>query len=160
VQVPAFTFHRSLVTDVGSFVVQNLSGDTLSRDFEKIARRSALEGAMFVYRCYQADAEWPWLEVHGTLSVASIGTDTVQLKASQLINASNLDTPLELYCETCQLQWAGRRCGSGEATECSYSYQTCQVIERPFIVQNNYEKNLSESAASTVLNTINRRRRI
>jgi len=161
VQVPPFTFHRSLVTDTGSFVLQNLSGDTLSRDFEKIARRSALEGAFFVYRCWQADAEAAWLEVHGTLSVGNIGQDTVQLKARSLINESEADTPLEIYCETCQLQWGGRRCGSTQATECSYSYQTCQVIERPFIVQNNYEKNLGESAAATAnTNLINRRRRI
>jgi len=54
--VPQFSFHRSLQTDIGAFVLQNLSGDTLSRDFEKIARRSALEGAFFIYRLWQADA--------------------------------------------------------------------------------------------------------
>lgn len=37
-------------TDTGSFIVQNVSGDTLARDFERIARRSAIEGALFVYR--------------------------------------------------------------------------------------------------------------
>jgi hypothetical protein len=161
VQVPPFTFHRSLVTDIGAFVIQNLSGDTLSRDFEKIARRSALEGAFFVYRCWQADAQASWLEVHGTLTMGNTGDDTAQLKGAQLINASEADTPLEIYCETCQIQWAGRRCGSTEDTECQYSYQTCQVIERPFIVQNNFEKNLGESAAAiTTANTINRRRKI
>ncbi len=32
--VPEITFHRSLQTDMGSFVLQNVSGDTLSRDME------------------------------------------------------------------------------------------------------------------------------
>ena len=158
VQVPSFTFHRSLVTDVGAFVIQNLSGDTLSRNFEKIARRSALEGAMFVYRLWQADAQAAWLEVHGTLSVQGIGVDTVKLKGSQLLNESQEDTPLEIYCETCQLQWGGRRCGSTESTECQYSFQTCQVVERPMLTLNNFEKNYGETAANTVLNVINRRR--
>ena len=160
VQVPEFKFHRSLVTDVGSFVLQNLSGDTLSRDFEKIARRSTLEGAFFVYRSWQGDAQAAWLEVHGTLSVGEVGVDTVQLKASQLLNPSQDDTPLEIYSETCQLQWGGPRCGSTESTECGYSYQTCQSPTRIMVAMNDYEKNYGEAAANTALNVINRRRTI
>lgn len=159
-EVPQFAFHRSLQTDIGAFVVQNLSGDTLSRDMEKTLRASALEGALFVYRCWQADAEAAWLEVHGTLTVAEVGVDTIQLKAAQLINPSQEDTPLEIYCETCQIDWAGKRCGSTQATECSYSFQTCQVVERIMVVTNNYEKNFGEGIANTALKLINRRRRI
>lgn len=160
-EVPSFTFHRSLVTDMGSFVIQNLSGDTLSRDMEKLLRASALEGAFFVYRCWQPDAEAAWLEVHGVLSVEDVGVDTVTFKAAQLINPSQLDTPLEEYCETCQIQWAGRRCGSTQSTECSYSFPTCQVIERPMIVMNDYEKNFGETVANIVTDrVINRLRRI
>ena len=82
--MPKLTFHRSLLTDIGNFVVQNLSGDTLSRDVEKLLRASALEGAFFVYRCYQMDAQAAWLEVHGTLTVEDVGVDTLQLKGMQL----------------------------------------------------------------------------
>jgi hypothetical protein len=158
--VSQFSFHRSLQTDIGSFVVQNLSGDTLSRDVEKIIRASALEGAFFVYRLWQPDAQASWLEVHGTLTVDEIGVDTVQLKGSQLLNPSQDDTPLEIYCETCQLQWGGRRCGSTQATECSYSFQTCQVLERIMVTMNDYEKNYGEATANTASNVINRRRKI
>lgn len=160
VGVPQFSFHRSLQTDVGAFVIQNLSGDTLSRDFEKIVRRSTLEGAMFVYRCYQADAQDSWLEVHGTLTLDPIGVDTAILKGAQLLNPSQDDTPLEIYCETCQLQWGGARCGSTQATECNYSYQSCQSLSRIMVAMNNYEKNYGEAAANTALNVINRRRTI
>lgn len=158
--VPEFAFHRSLQTDTGSFVLQNLSGDTLSRDAEKILRASALEGALFVYRLWQADAEAAWLEVHGTLTVDPAGTSDLTLKGSQLINPSQDDTPLENYSETCQLDWAGKRCGSRQATECSYSFQTCQVVERIMVVLNNYEKNFGESTANTAQKVINRRRGI
>ena len=160
VGVPQFSFHRSLQTDVGSFVIQNLSGDTLSRDFEKIARRSALEGAMFVFRCWQADAQAAWLEVHGTLTVDEIGVDTVKLKGAQLINPSQDDTPLEIYSETCQLQWGGVRCGATGDTECSYSYQSCQSLARIMVQMNNYETNYGQNVADTALNVINRRRTI
>lgn len=158
--VPSFTFHRSLQTDVGSFTVQNLSGDTLSRDFEILSRRSALEGAFFVYRLWQADAEASWIEVHGTLTVTDAGVDTAQLKGSQLLNPSQDDTPLENYCETCQIEWAGKRCGSTQPTECLYSYQTCQVVERIMVVLNSYEKNYGEAPAPVAIKVINRSRRI
>jgi hypothetical protein len=158
--VPQFSFHRSLQTDIGAFVLQNLSGDTLSRDFEKIARRSALEGAFFIYRLWQADAQAAWLEVHGTLSVDDIGVDTVTLKGSQLLNPSQDDTPLEIYSETCQLQWGGPRCGATGDVECGYSYQSCQSLSRIMCVMNNYETNFGETVANTALNVTNRRRTI
>jgi hypothetical protein len=157
--VPEFSFHRSLQTDVGNFVLQNLSGDTLSRDFEKIMRRSALEGAMFAYRLWQPDALASWIEVHGTLTVDDVGVDTVTLKGMNLINPAQDDTPAEQYCETCQIQWGGRRCGATGATECMYSYQSCQVPERIMVVLNDYEKNYGEATANVPTKTINRRRK-
>jgi hypothetical protein len=126
-------------------------------------RRSALEGAFFVYRCWQADAQAAWLEVHGTLTVADVGVDTVTLKGSPTVNPSQLDTPLEIYCETCQLQWGGKRCGAPNGpgtTECNYSFQTCQVVERIMIAANTFEKNYGESMATLAQNVINRRRTI
>jgi hypothetical protein len=162
IEVPQITFHRSLATDVGSFKIQNLSGDTLSRDMEKLLRRSTFEGAEFVYRLWQPDAEAAWLEVHGTLTVPGNGVsvDIVELKGSQLINPAQEDTPLENYCETCQIQWGGKRCGATGSTECQYSYQTCQVVERIMVVLNNFEKNYGEANTDSVVKVVNRRRRI
>jgi hypothetical protein len=160
IEVPQITFHRSLATDVGAFKIQNLSGDTLARDMERLLRRSTFEGAMFVYRLWQPDAEAAWLEVHGTLTVNGITVDLVELKGSQLINPAQDDTPLEIYCETCQLQWAGKRCGASGSTECQYSYQTCQVVERIMVLLNDFEKNYGETNAESVVKVINRRRRI
>ena len=159
-RVPKLTFHRSLQTDVGSFTIQNLSGDTLSRDVEKQVRRSTLEGAFFVYRLWQPDAEAAWLYAQGTLTVDPLAVDTGELKSKQLLNPAEDDTPLEIYCETCQLQWGGARCGATGTTECSYSFQTCQVVERIMVDMNNFEKNYGEAQANTVLNVINRRRTI
>ncbi|MHB1794611.1 MAG: hypothetical protein ACYCPO_06555 [Acidobacteriaceae bacterium] len=158
--VPSFAFHRSLQTDIGSFVVQNVSGDTLSRDVERLLRASAMEGAFFVYRLWQPGAQAAWIEVHGTLSVADVGVDTMTLKAAQLLNPSQDDTPLEIYSETCQLNWGQARCGSTAPTECSYSYQTCTSLNRIMIVTNDYEKNFGEATANTAMNVINRRRKI
>lgn len=157
--VPQIKFNRSLQTDFGKFVLQNLSGDTLSRDFEKIMRRSALEGAFFIYRLWQPDVRASWIEMHGTFTVDSVGVDTVSLQGSQLLNPAQENTPLEIYCETCQIQWAGRRCGATGSTECQYSFQTCQVVERIMVALNDYEKNYGESLANLSVNPVNRRRK-
>lgn len=158
--VPELTFHRSSVTDVGSFVLQNLSGDTLARDFEKIMRKSALEGAFFVYRSWQPDAQASWIEVHGKLTVEDVGVDTVTLKGEPAINPAQDDTPLEEFAETCQLQWGQARCGATGTTECQYSFQTCQVVERIMAAPNSFEKNYGEAVANVPTQLINRRRRI
>lgn len=158
--VPSFAFHRSLQTDMGQFVVQNVSGDSVSRDVERMLRASAMEGAYFIYRLWQPGAQAAWLEVHGTLTVADVGVDTMTLKGTQLLNPSQDDTPLEIYSETCQLVWGQARCGSTAPTECSYSYQTCTSLNRIMIVANDYEKNFGETTANTALNVINRRRKI
>ena len=157
--VPQLKFNRSLQTDFGKFVLQNLSGDTLSRDFEKIMRRSALEGAFFIYRLWQPDVRVSWIEMHGTFTVDDVGVDTVSLKGAQLLNPAQENTPLEIYSETCQLQWGGRRCGAGGATECQYSYQSCQVVERIMVALNDFEKNYGEATASLAVNPVNRRRK-
>ena len=157
--VPQLTFHRSSVTDVGNFILQNLSGDTVSRDFEKIMRASALEGAFFVYRSWQPDAQASWIEVHGTLTVEDVGVDTVTLKGSPAINPAQDDTPDKQYGETCQWRWSSPQCGATGTTECQYSYQTCQALERILVVLNDFEKNYGETTANVPTQVINRRRR-
>ena len=159
--VPKIVFNRSLATDTGSFVLQNLSGDTMQRDFEKIARRSALEGAMFIYRLWDPAARASWIEHHGTFTVEGIPRETVSLKGSALTNLATYDTPMRQIGETCQqVIWGGRGCGATGSTECQYSFQTCQVPERFMGSLNNYEKNYGESLANVALKVINRRRRI
>ena len=158
--VPKITFNRSLATDTGNFVIQNVSGNSLARDMETQIRSSAIEGAFFIYRCWQPDAESSWIIFHGTLTLDDGPQDTIQLKGKQLLSAAEDDTPLENYCETCQLQWAGARCGSTQSSECNYSFQSCQVVERPMLVLNDYEKNWGETGANTAMTIINRSRRV
>jgi|GEM_PF-1321879 len=160
--VPEFTFHRSSVTDSGAFVLQNLSGTTLARDMEQIIRASTLEGAMFIYRCWQSDAAAAWREVHGKFTIpdGGVGPDTLTLQASSLSTSADVDAPLLEYSETCQWRWKSPQCGATGSTECGYSYQSCQQIDRILVVLNSYEKNYGETTANVATTTINRRRRI
>jgi len=157
--VGAWTFHRSMQTDMGTIRMQNISGDTLSRDLEKIVRKSALEGALFVYRYYQADAKEAIREVHGTLSVDDSDPTTVSFTCKQLLNPSADPTPQYQYCEICQWRWSSVQCGSTQTTPCQQSYPTCQVTERIFAITNSYEKNFGEATANVATVSMNRMRR-
>lgn len=155
-----FVYNRSLVTDFGSFVIQNVSGDTLSRDMEKTLRGTTLEGAQFAYRCWQADAQAFLLYGTGTLTFDGGSDDLARFKTKPFGDAAQEDTPLFQLCETCQLNWAGPRCGSTKPTECSYSFQSCQVPERFMGVINSFEKNYGETTSDVPLLNVNRSRRI
>lgn len=154
---PTFTFYRTMQTDVGSFTLQNVSGDSIARDFEKVTRRSTLEGAFFIYRNWDAGAEFAWLEVHGTLTIKGVPSRIAELGSSQLFSGQD-DTPAGTYSESCQLVWGEKRCGATGNTECLYSYRTCQVTEHYVGILNNFEKNFSETIAAVPTQVINRRR--
>ena len=154
--VPNWKFYRSLQTDQGIITMQNISGDTLQRDFEKIVRASALDGSMFVYREWHADAEFPSLEVHGTLSVNDNDPELVKLQCRQLLNPSSDTAPAYTYGEICQWRHGSTQCGSTNPVPCQQSYPTCQVIERIFVITNSYEKNFGEATANVATNVVNR----
>jgi hypothetical protein len=154
--VPEWKFYRSMQTDMGVIEMQNISGDTLQRDFEKIMRASALEGAMFVYREWHADAEEASKEIHGTLSVNDSDPEEVKLQCKQLLNPSSDTAPLYTYSEICQWRWGSAQCGSTQLTPCQQSYATCQVLERILVITNSYEKNFGEATANVATNVMNR----
>lgn len=155
-----FVYHRSQVTDLGSFTLQNISGNTLARDVDTMLRATTLEGATFAYRLWQADAQAGFIYAVGTLTFSSGSDRLATFKTKPFSNPAQEDTPLEQYCETCQLNWAGPRCGSTQSTECQYSFQSCQVVERVMVALNNYEKNWGESTSNLPTSIINRNRRI
>lgn len=157
VTAPNFKFYRSTQTDTGTIQLQNVSGDTVNRDFSRLARHIALEGAIFVFRWWQAGGEFAWREVHGMLSVVNVSSTSAQLAASQTLTGND-DTPAGFYGENCQLVWGEKRCGATGETECMYSYRTCQVPERYMGVLNTYEKTYDESVAPIITQTVNRRR--
>lgn len=146
--VPEWKFHRSMQTDMGTVLLQALSGDTLQRDFEKIVRKSALEGSLFVYRRWHADAEAASREVHGQLTVDDSDPETVSLSCRQLNNPSEDITPQYQLGEICQWRWSSVQCGSTQPTPCQQSFPTCQVLQRIFVVINNFEKNYGDATAN------------
>lgn len=158
--VGALKFFRSLQTITGSFLIQNISGDSMARDVEKILRASAIEGALAVYRMWEGAAKAARREVHGTVTASQITETELQLSLTGLLNASQGDTPAETYSETCQLVWGSLRCGATGSVECQYSFQSCQVVERFMGTMNSYEKNWGEAKLTLPTMQLNRRRKI
>ena len=156
---PRFSFHRSMQTDTGSFTVQNVSGNTVARDFETAVRRSAMEGALFAYRWYNTAAQVADLTVLGTLTVDMISASSATLNCQQLFSGQD-DVPGDVISETCQLVWAERRCQAQGTQECLYSFRTCQVVEHFTGVLTMFEKNYGEALPDIISQPVNRRRAI
>ena len=151
-------FNRSLVTDTGSLTLQNVSGDVLQTDWERVARRSTLEGALCVVRYFDLAAEFALIEQHGTLTVGDAKPgQPVQLTLSQLMSGQD-DTPDQQVSETCQLVWGQPRCGAIGETECLYTYASCQSPARFVGIQTAFETNNPATAAALVVTPVNRNR--
>lgn len=157
--VPQITSSRTLETDLGAIQLQYLSGDSLQRDFEKIVRKSTLEGGLAVFRIFNPAAQAAEYEFHGTMSVDDSNPTAVSLMLKQLNNPSQDMAPQRQLSETCQWRWSSAQCGSTQPTPCQQSFPTCQVIERIFVVINSYEKNYGEAWSSIAPNSMNRQRK-
>lgn len=156
----SLTFNRSMQADTGSLTLQNLSGDTLQRDFERIARQTTLEGAIAVYRVWHAAAEAAEMEWHAQISGVKPDPERAQLTLKQLNDTSALVTPPRLLCEICQWRWSSPQCGSTQPTPCQQTFSTCQVVERIFAISNPYEKNYGETWATPTTRLMNRKRQV
>ncbi len=93
---PSFKRSRSMQTDTGTFTVQNVFGDILARAFERIVRRSAMEGALFVYRFWNAAAEQADLEFHDKLTWETSASAPSRLTA----HSSSTARPTPPRCST------------------------------------------------------------
>ena len=158
---PRFSFHRSMQTDTGSVTVQNVSGNTVARDFELRVRRSAMEGSIFCYRWFNPAAQVSDLTVLGTLTIDSIdpAAGRATLNCAQLFSGQD-DVPGDVVNEVCQLVWAERRCQAQGTQECLYNFQTCQVVEHFTGVLTMFEKNYGEALPDLPAQPVNRRRTI
>jgi phage-related protein len=157
--VGSFTFNRSMTSDTGSLQLQNLSGDSLQSDFQKIVRRSTLEGAIGVYREWNAGAQFAELEFHCKLSVDDSNPTKVDVTLTDINENSQEVSPPYRFSEICQWRWSSKQCGSTQPTPCMQTFPTCQVVERIEVIANSYEQNFGETWANVGTNVANRLRR-
>ena len=77
----------------GSLRLQNVSGFTVSRDFQQIVRASAMEGALCVYRYFNLAAGAADLEFHGRISVGEVSPIEASLTLSDIYDFAGNDAP-------------------------------------------------------------------
>lgn len=124
-----FQLSRSQLSDIGNFVIQNMSGDSLSRSMNKIISASAFEGAIFAYRLWNLDAAQVEFEMHGHLTLIAISETVAEFHADQMFNPSDYQG-LQLYSETCPWRYASAACGDTTNNPCQQSWQTCRQPSR------------------------------
>ena len=155
-----FTLSRSMQSDVGNFVLQNMSGDTLQRDMNKLITASAFEGALFAYREWNLDSGIVEFEMHGRLTIG--GTEAVaEFQSDQLFNPSDYQA-VELVSETCRWRFGSTACGSTSGTPCQNTYVTCQLAnkERFSAFINNFIEIQAEGLANVSTRDVVRNRQV
>lgn len=125
-----FTLTRSLRTDGGEIVVQNLSGNTVERDVLKALRADEFEGALAIFRVWDFITGTRF-EFHGTLRLQSALPTQISFQLTQLLDATLQDIPQRAYSDRCTWIYKTDVCGStGTAESCPKSAPACKDPRR------------------------------
>jgi hypothetical protein len=124
-----FTLSRSMQADVGGFVLQNISGNTLQRDMQQMIKKATFEGAVFAYREWNLDAAKIEFEFHGQLSVLDVSQTHAEFAAEQSTNPSDYQA-VWLITESCPWRYASAACGDTTNNPCQHSFLTCRQPSR------------------------------
>ncbi len=154
-----FHLSRSQQSDIGNFVIQNVSGDSLQRDMSTLITSASFEGALFAYREWNTSALAAEFEFRGRLTMVAVTEVQAEFAAEQLFNLSTYEM-LDEYSETCRWIYASAACGDVTNNPCQNSYPTCRIPERFAGVLNTYTTDLSPTAANVSSRLVNRRRQV
>lgn len=122
----SFRRSRSLRTDAGNLVVQNISGNSIERDVWKALKATEFEGALCVVRIWNLLLAAAEDEFHGTLSEQQAPEHEASFKLLQLMNPSEYDVPLYVVSEQCPWRYKSAQCGStGSAATCPKDFASC-----------------------------------
>lgn len=129
--VGVFRRSKSMATDAGDIVVQNLSGNLIDRDVAKAMRDKEFEGALAIVRFMLPLSQIVYDEYHGTLSEQSSNELEASFRHLQLLDTSQRQIPDRDYSVACSLRFKSQSCGStGSATTCPKTLTACQDASR------------------------------
>ena len=121
-----FRITRTLTTDAGDIVCQNLSGNTVERDVSKLLRDHEFEGALAILRFYYSEAEASLFELHGKLSEPNPKETEFKFRILDLFDTSGIACPQYYYQSSCLWRYKSAQCASaGSATSCPKDYASC-----------------------------------
>lgn len=126
-----FRLSRSMRTDGGEIVVQNLSGNSLDRDVLGQMRAGEFEGALAIFRLWDLELGAAMWEFHGCLTSQEIDEIEARFSLKQLLDASTVDVPFETYNANCSWLYKSPPCGStGTAESCPHTIAACKDATR------------------------------
>ncbi|ABF42423.1 hypothetical protein Acid345_3422 [Candidatus Koribacter versatilis Ellin345] len=126
-----FKLTRTLRTDGGDVVFQNIIGNLIQRDVGRAFAITEFEGAYAVVRYWNLLAEKMVREFHGYMSAAQQPQGEVHFKLLQLLDGSDVDLPERSYANNCSLRFKSERCGSTSTNlTCPKTLGGCTAVER------------------------------
>jgi hypothetical protein len=124
-----FSLQRSMQSNTGAFVLQNVSGNPIQRDMNQIITAMAFEGAVFAFREWNLDAGAAEFEFHGHLSIDGVTEEEAEFSATQLFNPSDYQGLLTVG-ETCPWRYASAACADTTNNPCENTWLTCRQPAR------------------------------
>jgi hypothetical protein len=125
-----FTLTRTLQTDGGPIVLENISGNTIQRNVMNAIANDELEGALAIFRVYDFILG-SIFELHGKLSHQPHDESIAQFNIGQLLDPSAQNLPLRVSSDLCTWIYKSDVCGStGTATSCPKTQQACKSAAR------------------------------
>lgn len=125
-----FVLTRDLSTNAGDFTVQNMSGNTISRDVAMALLNHEFEGALCIIRLWLPLFNASLDSFHGYLSEQEPKEDQCVFRHLQLFDTSTYDVADDLISELCMWRYKSAQCGStGSATVCDKLFTTCSAAD-------------------------------
>ena len=128
--VPKFRRYRSTQTDTASFSIQNLSGNTVTRDAATLFHANELIGALVYYRLWRAAAETSLFDFLGNVDDCEINEGEFTLSCEGFGSWSAVRAPAFQIDVSCPLTFGSMACGSLAATPCNNTYGSCTSRQR------------------------------
>jgi hypothetical protein len=127
---PKFTLTGTTQTDTGSISIQNLSGNTVTRDVATAFTRNEFSGVYVYYRLWRGDSETAIFTFTGNVVDVELDEEQMTLSIEGFGNWSAIVAPAYNVDVSCPLFFGSVACGSTSFTPCQNTYGTCTSIER------------------------------
>lgn len=108
---PTIRVTRSLRADGGSFSIQNLSGNSIEREVEKLIKAKEFEGAYIVYRPFLLSTSSSLWEFHGTITEQTAGRTEILFRILQLFNPNAIPAKENDQGRHCHWRFGSGQCG-------------------------------------------------
>ena len=128
--VPSFQMFRSTQTNTANFEVQNISGNTVTRDAASQVAADEFIGAMVYYRMWRADGEVSLLDFMGNVADVEIDEQTLHFQVEGFGDWSAVKAPHYRIDVGCPLYFGSAACASKSLVPCNNTYGSCSSLFR------------------------------